>query len=101
MDWGTNMISKISVDLKDNPYAIAIGHGILGDIPRFIRPLGLGKDAVVISHPLVERLHGFKLSAALKKAGLRDKAEEMAARVFKAGSYEEALGIMQEYVEFR
>ena len=69
MDWGTNMISKISVDLKDNPYAIAIGHGILGDIPRFIRPLGLGKDAVVISHPLVERLHGFKLSAALKKAG--------------------------------
>ena len=40
-------------------------------------------------------------SAALKKAGLRDKAEEMAARVFKAGSYEEALGIMQEYVDFR
>jgi 3-dehydroquinate synthase len=63
------MITKIPVELKDNPYTIAIGHGILGDIPRFIRALGLGKDAVVISHPLIERLYARRLSAALKKAG--------------------------------
>ena len=46
------MISKIPVNLKDNPYTIAIGHGILGEIPRFIRALGLGKDALIITHPV-------------------------------------------------
>ena len=69
MDWGANMISRIPVDLKNNSYTIAIGHGILGDIPSLIRPLGLGKDAVIISHPNIERLYGIKLSAPLKKAG--------------------------------
>ncbi len=51
------------------PYTITIGHGILGKFPRFIRGLGLGKDALIISHPFIERLYGAKLSAALKKAG--------------------------------
>ena len=50
-------------------YSITIGHGILGKFPRFIRGLGLGKDALIISHPSIERLYGVKLSAALKKAG--------------------------------
>ncbi len=36
---------------------------------------------------------------ALRKAGLAAQAEEMSAKVFRAGSYEEALGIVQEYVE--
>jgi 3-dehydroquinate synthase len=63
------MIFKIPVALKENPYAITIGYDILGEFPKFIRPLGLGKDAVIISHPLIQRLHGVKLSAALKKAG--------------------------------
>lgn len=63
------MISKILVGLKDNPYTIAIGHDILGEFPLSIRSLGLGKDAVIISHPVIERLYGVKLSAALKKAG--------------------------------
>jgi 3-dehydroquinate synthase len=51
------------------PYTITIGHGILEEFPRFIRGLGLGHDALIISHPIIERLHGVKLSAALKKAG--------------------------------
>ncbi len=51
------------------PYTITIGHGILGEFPRYIRGLGLGKDAAVISHPSIERLYGVPLSAALKKAG--------------------------------
>jgi len=50
-------------------YPIVIGHGILGKFPRYIRGLGLGKDALIISHPFIERLHGAQLSAALKKAG--------------------------------
>ena len=63
------MISRIPVKLKDCPYSIAIGHDILGEFPKFICALDLGKDALIISHSLIERLHGVKLSAALQKAG--------------------------------
>ena len=40
-------------------------------------------------------------SRALKKAGRVEDAKAMQQRVFQAGSYEEALGIMGEYVEIR
>ncbi|MBF0570368.1 MAG: 3-dehydroquinate synthase [Candidatus Omnitrophica bacterium] len=63
------MISRIPVNLKDNPYSIIVGAEILGELPRFIRNLRLGKDVLIISHPFIERLHGVKLSSALKKAG--------------------------------
>lgn len=36
---------------------------------------------------------------ALKRAGLREQAAEMTNRVFEAGSYNEALNIIGEYVE--
>jgi len=36
---------------------------------------------------------------ALKEVGQPDEAEEMAQRVFKATSYDEALGICLEYIE--
>ena len=38
-------------------------------------------------------------SKALKRAGLRDQATEMSHRVFNCGSYDEALQIIQEYVD--
>lgn len=38
-------------------------------------------------------------SRALKKAGRLEEARAMQERVFKAGSYAEALSIMGEYVE--
>ncbi len=40
-------------------------------------------------------------SRALKKAGKPEDAKAMQQRVFGCGSYEEALGIMGEYVEIR
>lgn len=63
------MIFQIRVNLKDDSYRIAIGYDILEKLPGSIRVLGLGKDAVIITHPVIERLYGAKLSAALKKAG--------------------------------
>lgn len=63
------MISKIPVMLRDNPYTIAVGHGVLGEFPKHLNSLGLGKDAVIISHPVIERLIGIHLSSILKKAG--------------------------------
>ena len=35
----------------------------------------------------------------LKRNGLSEQASEMTAKVFGSGSYEEALGIISEYVE--
>ena len=37
-------------------------------------------------------------SRTLKKNGLTSEANEMASKVYKSGSYEEALGIIGEYV---
>ncbi len=57
--------------LKDSPYTIAIGHDILGEFPKFIRSLGLGKDALIISHPVIERSHGPNWPLLLKKQGIK------------------------------
>lgn len=38
-------------------------------------------------------------SRALKRAGMQNKAEEMQKRTFASGSYDEALAILQDYVE--
>ena len=38
-------------------------------------------------------------SRALKGAGLREQAKEMQDKVFACGSYDEALAIIQDYVE--
>ncbi|MDE2028713.1 MAG: 3-dehydroquinate synthase, partial [Candidatus Omnitrophica bacterium] len=63
------MSTNIPVRLKNNPYNITVGSGILGQLPKFIRHLGLGKDVVIITHVRLERLHWGKLAAGLKKAG--------------------------------
>jgi hypothetical protein len=39
-------------------------------------------------------------SRVLKQAGMADKATEMSNRVMNSGSYDEALSIVMEYVEF-
>lgn len=39
-------------------------------------------------------------SRALKRAGLADRATEMSNRVRSSGSYDEALSIIMEYVDF-
>ena len=38
-------------------------------------------------------------SVTLKRNGMADEAKEMYSRVTSSGSYEEALGIIMEYVE--
>lgn len=62
-------MTVIPLKLKTNPYPIVIGYDILKSFPRYLKNLALGKDAVIISHPIIERLHGGALSAALVKAG--------------------------------
>ena len=38
-------------------------------------------------------------SRTLKKAGMKDKADEMVDKITKSKSYDEALAIIMEYVE--
>lgn len=38
---------------------------------------------------------------ALKKAKMRVEADELSKKVFKAGSYDEALAVMSEYCELQ
>lgn len=40
-----------------------------------------------------------KVTEALKKAGQGDKAKEFTDKLFKSGSYDDALVLMSEYVE--
>ena len=40
-----------------------------------------------------------RVSLALKKAGQPDKAHEFQSKLFQCGSYDEALTLMQDYVE--
>ena len=40
-----------------------------------------------------------KVTSALKKAGYPDKAKEFSSKLCQCGSYDEALNLMQDYVE--
>ena len=40
-----------------------------------------------------------KVTSALKKAGQPEKAKEFSGKLFKCGSYAEALDLMSQYVE--
>lgn len=62
-------MTSIHLKLKENGYPVIIGHDIFKNIPGQLNKLSLGKDAVIVSHPLIDRLHGKRLAAALKKAG--------------------------------
>lgn len=62
-------MTTIRVSLKENAYPIIIGNGIVEHVPTYLKNLDLGRDALIISHPVIERLYGRKLGAVLKKSG--------------------------------
>lgn len=66
-------MKTIHLKLKENSYSIVIGENVFQEMPRYLKKLDLGKDLVVISHPVIERLHGRRLSAHLTKAGFTVK----------------------------
>ena len=61
-------MKTIDVRLKERSYQIVVGTGLLAQLPALLSKLKLGPDVLVVTNPLVERLHGNALSAALKKA---------------------------------
>src|SRR3989338_6732648 len=70
-------MAVVNVKLKQNPYKIIIGHGILKDVGKALCSLKIGEDAVVITNPLINRLHGRTLSDSLKRHGFSVKFFEV------------------------
>ncbi len=60
-------MKTINIDLKERSYKIAIAKGYKPLI-GILKKLNPGKDAFIITNPLILKLHGQKLAAALKSA---------------------------------
>ena len=71
------MMKTVHVKLKENPYAIVVGQGILQALPGAVKKLDIGMDALIITNPLVGKLYGGKLTAAFAKAGFSVKVFEV------------------------
>ncbi|MBL8014341.1 MAG: 3-dehydroquinate synthase [Candidatus Omnitrophica bacterium] len=59
----------IPLELKENSYEILIGNQVLDSLPKKIKALKLGKDAVIISDKTVSRLHGQRVAKVLRDEG--------------------------------
>jgi 3-dehydroquinate synthase len=70
-------MKQIQVKLKSDTYPIVVGTGLLPLLPNFMAKLSLGPDAIVITNPLVKRLHGRALAIPLQAKGFSVKFFEV------------------------
>lgn len=63
----------IRANLGERSYDIVIGRNLLNSAGKIIRKLNIGKDAFIITNPLIKNKHGERLSKSLKRAGLSVK----------------------------
>jgi len=85
----------VKVNLKDNAYDIVIGHGILEDLGAALRSLTIGQDALVITHPVIRRLHGKTLATGLKRNGFSVRFLEVPAGE-RSKSFPAAIRLIQQ-----
>jgi 3-dehydroquinate synthase len=71
-------MKEIRVRLGSRSYPIVVGVGNLTSLGLWLKRTGVKGDAVVVTNPLVRRLHGKDLFKALKKAGCSVKVFEVA-----------------------
>jgi len=65
----------IKIDLGDRSYDIVIGYDVVKKSGVFLRRLALGRDAVVVTNKMLERLYGKALRSALVHSGFSVKFE--------------------------
>ncbi len=70
-------MKTIPLKLDKNGYKIIIGHQMLPQLPIALNKLDIGRDAVIITNPVVNKLHGKNLAACLKKNGFSTKTFEV------------------------
>lgn len=62
-------MKSVRVALKQNSYTILISSSVLTDIGKHLSKLRLGDTAIVVTDPVIERLHAEGLTRGLKKSG--------------------------------
>lgn len=70
-------MQKVALKLKENSYDIVVGKNILPKIGAYLRSLKIGEDAIIITNPIVRKLHGKAVEASLKKSGFSVKVLEV------------------------
>ena len=70
-------MQTIRVGLKENSYSIIVGNRSLANFAQALKSLSLGRDTVIVTNPLIKRLHGAKLASSLKKKGYSVKFFEV------------------------
>jgi len=70
-------MKSVSVPLKTNAYNIVIGENILSKLGNRLKALKIGKDAVIITNPAINKYHGKVLIAGLKRNGFSVKVLEV------------------------
>jgi len=63
------MSLSVKVNLKESPYKIVIGQDMWKDLGRELKTLNIGTEAVIVTHPILQRLYGKTLEQNLKAAG--------------------------------
>ncbi|MBF0385246.1 MAG: 3-dehydroquinate synthase [Candidatus Omnitrophica bacterium] len=77
------MMKSVNLALKENSYQIVIGNNILPLLGSKLKALRVGKDALIITNPEINRLYGKKVIRGLKNNGFTVK-------VFKVPDGEES-----------
>ena len=57
----------IQIRLKENSHKIVVGYAVLPQLGKYLHPLKIGHDAVIITTSSINKLHGQTVCAALKK----------------------------------
>ena len=70
-------MQSIAVPLKTNAHKIVIGHNILAKLGAKLKTLKIGKDAIIITNPVINKYHGKALIAGLKRSGFSVKVCEV------------------------
>lgn len=64
-----NKMSTVTVNLSERSYPIYIGEGILSEIGRLVKGLGLGSKILLVTNPKVKALYGHQILQSLSQAG--------------------------------
>lgn len=89
----------IPVPLKGNAYTIVVGHRILAQLGSYLKKLRLGQDAVIITHPKIQKYHGRPLVDGLKKGGFSVTTFEVPEGE-ESKSTKQAFGLMERIARY-
>jgi len=90
---------SVKVELKDNAYEILIGQNCLRDLGKYLLPLKIGRDAIVITNPIIRRYHGRAIQAGLKSFDFSVKFIEVPSGE-RSKSAQKAFQLIREIAQY-